>query len=449
MQSLVMLVQSMVYMVVHNSSYPCPTGYQCHTLAHYTANITQYYAPDVTFVFERGTHVLESADHVLFHDMNKLSLVGESIKSSSVGTVITCEYRQGGFAFWNISLMTIYQLAFSDCGFSSKSSLFIADIDTVILSKMGVFNSKGRGVVIYDVHYVQVEESSFVGNGRNSSSHECLYDSDRESGNIWIFNAVFINMKNVEFSRGCSSTAGGGLRVTLNKYDINTINHINLDGVKFKSNVAPFGANMAIQISQGGGGYDEYIGYQGNISIENSHFIEGAIQSNYINSAKHHGATGLDVDIQANIYWAIVLQNNTWLGNRNGALNVGCWYCIHYLVYITESYFFGNTGSFGAIMIVMNLIDTETMNNHFNSAIDFKQADLNKTIVYITNSKFQENSAEVFSSGITAMFGSGLIFEVKNCSLHSNIAPTLYLSVKWPITQPRLLIKNTTVMYIA
>ena len=142
----------------------CYYMHNCHTLSHYISNITRYFTSDVTFIFEEGEHLLDSAgtELVLISDAHNLILRGETTASN---VTITCGNSTGGLWFINSSHIAISGITITDCGKIKTTPLSLTHIIRADINNVSIIN--GRNVIalhIYDMLYLHISNSRFINN---------------------------------------------------------------------------------------------------------------------------------------------------------------------------------------------------------------------------------------------------------------------------------------------
>ena len=184
------------YYVKPNSSAPChESGYECYTLLYYVQNSQKYFVSDTKFIFLPGNHSLNVGELVLIQDEANLTLIGND-------TLVPAQYNEvqwfestskiicsnfSGFAFANISNLSITNLTFVSCGAyiteqlgnttvhvhtlslyligkKMKVSIFLVNVSSLEIDHTCVRNGKGYGVLGINVLGSSILGSTFVRN---------------------------------------------------------------------------------------------------------------------------------------------------------------------------------------------------------------------------------------------------------------------------------------------
>ena len=166
----------------------CPPDQTCHNLSYYVSQPDHYFTSNAEFIFLEGEHRLNREEIVSVSKVDNLTLRGEgqwvagseeTVMQSTA--IIHCSKAKGGFFFTNSFIITIRTLTFKNCGgYHILPSSYIHQyhpaaiafdiISDLILVHISVLNSAGAGLVATDCHKVQLHNSSFAYNRRDSGA---------------------------------------------------------------------------------------------------------------------------------------------------------------------------------------------------------------------------------------------------------------------------------------
>ncbi len=208
-----------IYHVTPNSSASCHEAtHECHTLLFYVQNARQYFVSDTRFIFLPGNHSLDVGELVLIQNEANLTLIGndtllpvrynEAQWLESTSRIVCSNFS--GFAFANISRLSITNLTFVSCGAyisddwadtvfhvhthslffiganGLKVSLFLVNISSLEFSQLCVRNGRGYGVLgINVVGRSSISGCTFVRNNDYTlkpTPGEC-YEIECQGGN--------------------------------------------------------------------------------------------------------------------------------------------------------------------------------------------------------------------------------------------------------------------------
>ena len=168
---------------------------ECYTLANITQNSAEYFVSDTTVIFLPGNHIATAITTVPLVNLTNIALLGSEHQES----VIRCSGRFG-FAFVNVTNLTISKLELSHCGapmpdeyiltltncanlydlflkseksevhFFARNSPVIGLVQTynVTIVNLDVHDSMGPGLLAVNAHeYFSILNSSFISNTPN------------------------------------------------------------------------------------------------------------------------------------------------------------------------------------------------------------------------------------------------------------------------------------------
>ena len=369
----------------------------CHPLNYYAENSSEYFVTDSTFIFLPGVHVLESNISVknVFrivlrnHTTAGQSVCGDHVKKQSA--VINCMGNEAGFAFSNVTDLTIQGINITECGLILYSityndsnvisthywsaSLALLDVINFSLVEVYISNSHGYGVFGQGVY-------------GNSSMENCHFhaNSGRQQpnithgGNIGLrynescyHNTSYFYIRDSVISDGYSVSYAGGLDLILNCHSGGI--HLILHQVHLINNSGfQIGANFAMQLLA--------FSYQADMNTVK--LIECTIQD----TTSHDSAMYMDIYI-----------NSTLLGKyqENGTVTA---------VEIDNTRFFNNTSKLGSTMHMRLFYAAEHSNKQVKIA--FKNT-------HFESNKLQSEKREQ-SGGLAVNI---VVFKVVESELHS------------------------------
>ena len=233
------------------------TNTSCHKLSYYIADYSSYFTDDAIFYFLEGTHTLQgilnisNVSNITLQGLGHIEQGFHEIVMQSTSVIRCSDSNRTGILFSSSGNITIKSLTIANCGFDNyisyeelprnpngtywyhRVSLFIVNIDSVMLECVSVQNSSGNGLVLVNAYNVLIDNSSLANNGVSGNAlivyddqfkklsrviimksnfsfglgHgiDLLYSNDNEA-NIIIANSMFSN--NIERS-------GGGVNISL------------------------------------------------------------------------------------------------------------------------------------------------------------------------------------------------------------------------------------------
>ena len=168
----------------------CPSAQPCYTLTQINENPTRYFRHNTTVVLLPGTHTVDSTSETAIQDVSNIALVGSTGKVSRILCTVA---GKSGFAFINITNLTISNIGIFDCGtpllwkeikwqFHSKwlfknyniinmeksAALYLIQVSDVTILTLKISNSIGAGLLGINVlGNTSITNSSFTKNIMN------------------------------------------------------------------------------------------------------------------------------------------------------------------------------------------------------------------------------------------------------------------------------------------
>ena len=235
----------------------------CHNLSYYIADYSSYLTDDAIFYFLEGTHTLQGILNI--SNVSNITLQGlghieqgfhETVMQST--SVIRCsDSNRTGIRLSSSGNITIKSLTIANCGFDNyisyeelprnpngtywylhhRVSLFIINIDSVILECVSVQNSSGNGLVLVNGYDVLIDKSSFANNGVSGNAL-IVYDDQLQR-----LSTVIIMKSNFSFGLG-----HGIDLLYINDTEANVI----IANSMFSNNIARSGGGVNISLHGGG-----------------------------------------------------------------------------------------------------------------------------------------------------------------------------------------------------
>ena len=239
----------------------CP-DHPCHTLQYYVEHGNNYFqlAPDNTFHFLSGIHILRADEIVLIYNVTNFVFLGSGSRS-----VIEC-LGATGFYFMYTSNVTIANLTFLSCGGTIPNMpLYSATIafgwafDVNIL-EITVMNGTGYGLLGLDIMgNSSIAGSSFISNGINKNQTYRNRAGYYVDGQVWGGNVQLrfvhrncqndnssysLDIESSEFLYGYGGQFGAGLSILM--VQICYRMQINIRRIKCLHNNGTIGGNVFI-----------------------------------------------------------------------------------------------------------------------------------------------------------------------------------------------------------
>ena len=213
------------FSILLHSNVPCPMR-PCYTLSQVMNNPSNYFTSNTTVVFPPGYHEVSNEGQLVIQNVNNISLVGDSTMLKCVG--------EFGFAFINITNLTVSKLSVSKCGaplsdssklptslfirilyvysmsLASSVSVYLLHITNLNATKLGISHSRGMGLLgvnIFGVSFIQ--QAVFVNNTPNCVIEFLQSSSSEATPILSIMDSSFI------VGKACDSS---GLDNLYNKY---------------------------------------------------------------------------------------------------------------------------------------------------------------------------------------------------------------------------------------
>ena len=137
------------FSILPNSNTPCPMR-PCYTLSQVMDNPSNYFTSNTTVLFPPGHHEVSTEGQLVIQNVNNISLVGDNDNSTTIKCI-----GQFGFAFINITNLTVSKLSFSMCGapMSNTSQLATSLLDEIMDSFTFRYNPPAPSILsIYLLH---------------------------------------------------------------------------------------------------------------------------------------------------------------------------------------------------------------------------------------------------------------------------------------------------------
>ena len=274
------LANRVVLMVSAREGQACPPHHHCHNLSYYLPQTVNYIYYNTDLVFLEGKHQLDRETRVHIKGKGSLRLMGggewvtgpdELVMQSTAE--IYCNKNGNGFRIEGFSSVLFDKLTFTGCGASFKymrAAVVLHNIGYLLITRVSIQYSHGRGLATIDCNQVNVEYSSFAYSNMNMTHKQLrcftkggnaafLYHKPRRIGKHWV-KVTYSN-----FTKGCTAYHGGGVLVASyskkSKVNLNVIMH----KLIISNNVASTGAGMALILH----------GQQANIKISDSIVNDG------------------------------------------------------------------------------------------------------------------------------------------------------------------------------
>ena len=130
----------------------CPDERYCYTLQEIMHNTRVYFTSNTTLKFLPGKYNIETESSVVVSDVTGLAILGNS-------TIIQC-FENFGFAFLNVSNLTLQRLQFTHCGLNafSRGLMNIANRLTNVakLIRYGYIPMQNYSYLYSPLYFVQV-----------------------------------------------------------------------------------------------------------------------------------------------------------------------------------------------------------------------------------------------------------------------------------------------------
>ena len=429
-----------LYTVVANDA-----NISCPTCCNLTLCITKLQALNKSFVtltFTEGVHylqgniVLDNYDEFFMTSFSKKTVDNHYNDLMMSSAIIDCRFGLGGLSFHNITSVFIFNLSFKGCSlWIGEASHDVTLVETVML------DSPYRAITIQNSHDIYVSHCSFLNNGWNNdyNSKNCFYNSNQDNGHLFIYNNgsdARFSVEYTNFTNGCSSTLGGGLRILIKEYQNATAavgnNFMDVAYCIFDNNTAPFGGNMAVQIF----GDAQHKQVDSTISILNCSFIQGnSVDENDSDCWKYDhqelGSGGIEVHIATATLWNITIFNSTFVNNTacKAAGGFAAYISFFSEIIIANCIFNGNKGTWnGRVAIYPHPYVTYYQNIIVSYATNINEK--TTTRITITQSTFVNNEAKLFAAGLTIMYVVVADIIIMDCVFTANNGAILYVYIQ-------------------
>ena len=180
------------FYLISSSSTSCPSN-PCYSLTDVIQNPSQYFVSNTAIKFLPGHHRTNITKDisVLIKDVQNISMIGYDRTNNHSNSVIHCTGSLG-FAFINVTMLTIAKLSFAFCGAhfpfpveekfvylddfvtklhftnESKVTFYFLQTINVTISEVNINNSSGAGLLgINMLGYSKISQTMFTGNRPN------------------------------------------------------------------------------------------------------------------------------------------------------------------------------------------------------------------------------------------------------------------------------------------
>ena len=234
----------------------------CHNLSYYIADYSSYFTDDAIFYFLEGTHTLQgilniSNVNITLQGLGYIEQGFHETVMQSTSVIMCSDSNRTGIRLSTSGNITIKSLTIANCGFENyisyeelprnpngtywylhhRVSLFIVNIDSVILECVSVQNSSGNGLLLVNGYDVLIANSSFVNNGASGNAL-IVYDDQLQR-----LSRVIILKSNFSFGLG-----HGIDLLYINDNEANVI----IANSMFSNNIARSGGGVNISLHGGG-----------------------------------------------------------------------------------------------------------------------------------------------------------------------------------------------------
>ena len=385
----------------------CPSSVQpCYTLTQINENPTRYFRHNTTVVLLPGTHTVDFTSETEIEGASNIALVGSTEKVSRIQCTAAGEF---GFAFVNITNLTISNIWISDCSapqlwrtlqwhiiyakFQSKwllqdyniifngipAALYLIQVSDVTILTLKITNSRGAGLLGINVFgNTSITNSSFTKNVVN------CYFQFMDAEKYPVHTVLQIEDTNFEWGKTYNYPHAAGLSIIMaqSSYTI-MVKIINVTTYGNEGAFQPYG-NLLIQ-------FDEC----------NTYHIEIIIQGL---SCAHSGIGNRDYKVYNE--GGIVLQGDASSTDSN------CSYFQH-PIHISNSYFSHNTPAITISMIRGKLVIFENVSIFQNNGNEFGYGSFSVTDsnVLLKNVNFTNNEITAAISQSTIIFHNTNFFK--------------------------------------
>ena len=413
------------YYIKPSPDIPCPKD-PCLTLSQFAANASNC-TGNVSLIFLPGNHSLDS--------MLKVSgAVNFSMKSRDNELVtVECKSQSGRFVVYETTFASIKSLHFNGCGGNTvtKAKQLLVK-DTIFYGVEGSGEGRGTALVLNEVNFAEITESSFISNtpGVNSKHHYV-----RE----FITNPDIL--QKLALKEDDLVTVGGAL--------LTTSSNVSVISTKFVRNEAAIGGVLlayrsVITISQCKCSYNRARILSiletpvNNTSSKNAVDDVSKVDNNYkgvqVMSTLKSPVTISNTTSSKNAVDDVSNVNNSYFTDKHFG---GVMFAVSGSLKIVDSNFTDNTAASGGVMFTLygsvNITSSTFINNTACTAVQRPVNELPSLFVdgiggviftingsfIITCSNFSNNNA-TYNGGV--MVTSGGAFNVNSCVFTTNIA---------------------------
>lgn len=447
--SLVVSSHHVYYVLPYSqSNSSCPTS-NCHTLAHYAAQIQLYFKSNTIFYFMAGQHYLDRDIEIQLADNLILEGLGDGREENSKVPVaiITCTEREGGFSVLQSQKVTVNGIAITNCKSGQGTALTFGIIQTLKIIHTSVYDNEGIGLKMLNVYNLVINKCNFSRNARGSlviytmrittfngsitnsnftfgdqlvtmgfilSSNVTLHIEDvtlahgSQDGNLFleIENSTItgINLNRIDIINGRApyTSIGGGLTLSLRNIYCSTGGSLMLRKIYLYNNFGKGSSGMSILLLNV---------HQCNVTVESSLFFSNGltIKDGHIPSAGGGGVGIMSINGSRNNL--ITISNCEFQNNRamvGGAMVY--WYeCMNQLK-IVNTKFEGNSGFLSPAFSFRSRLTTEQCKLILENVTISNNRRLSKEVIERKYSYYYSSR----SSAITVYMSNRVTVEMTN-----------------------------------